>query len=456
MNKSLYLVMILVGGLYACQKKDLGSVAKPVNLTVAIAYNSDVSSIGLRRDSSLVRITNNTSGTIKEAYTNINGVAAFESITPGNYTITASITIPKNTYQQLSNTVVDQDVVFNGNLTNQSLIEQETNINIPLVTGRIGNWVFKQIYYAGSNTSSGAVFRDQFFELYNNSTDTLYADSLCFAQLIGVNNTNANYPAHGFLISNQYDWTQAVGMNDANANTNYVYARAVFMIPGTGKQVPVLPGKSIIIAQTAQNHAAPYVLNDGTTQSITNPALTVDLSGADFEAYLVEYKKAEAGNPSSFKPYKWDVDNPGVKNMKVYYTTVNDMILENTGREALIIYKTGGADPKTSFPFFTDPTVTIVSSTSTLYQQIPVKNIIDAVELQKVTESLRVPKRLPNSLDAGPTNITGGEYTSQSLIRKTARTVNRRRILQDTNNSANDFATKAKADPSKTDASFSY
>lgn len=456
MNKSLYLAMIIVAGLYACQKKDLGTTAAPVNLNIAIEYGSEVNSIGLRKDSSLIRITNATSGTVKEAYTNNNGVANFESITPGTYTITASITIAKNTYQQLSGTVVDQDVVFNGNITNQSITELQTNINIPLVTGRLGNLVFKQIYYAGSNTSSGAVFRDQFFEIYNNSADTLYADSLCFAQLIGSNNNKANYPAHGYQVNNQFDWTQSIGINDANANTNYVYARAVFMIPGTGKQVPVYPGKSIVVAQTAQNHTAPYVLNDGTTQGITNPALTVDLSKADFETYLVDYKRAESSTPSTFKPYKWDVDNPGVTNMVVHYTTVNDMVLENTGREALIIYKTNGANPKTVFPFYPDPTVTAIASTTTLYQQIPVKNIIDAVELQKVIENERVPKRLPNTLDAGPTNVTGGEYTSQSLVRKTVRTVNGRRILQDTNNSANDFATKSKADPSKTEASFSY
>ena len=456
MNKSLYLAMIIVAGLYACQKKDLGTTAAPVNLNIAIEYGSEVNSIGLRKDSSLIRITNSTSGTVKEAYTNNNGVVNFESITPGTYTITASITIAKNTYQQLSGTVVDQDVVFNGNITNQSITELQTNINIPLVTGRLGNLVFKQIYYAGSNTSSGAVFRDQFFEIYNNSADTLYADSLCFAQLIGSNNNKANYPAHGYQVNNQFDWTQSIGINDANANSNYVYARAVFMIPGTGKQVPVYPGKSIVVAQTAQNHTAPYVLNDGTTQGITNPALTVDLSKADFETYLVDYKRAESTTPSTFKPYKWDVDNPGVSNMMVHYTTVNDMVLENTGREALIIYKTNGADPKTTFPFYPDPTVTAIVSNTTLYQQIPVKNIIDAVELQKVIENERVPKRLPNTLDAGPTNVTGGEYTSQSLVRKTARTVNGRRILQDTNNSANDFATKSKADPSKTEASFSY
>lgn len=455
MNKSLYWTLLLLAGFYACGKKDLGGSAAPVNLSVAIEYSSEVSSIGLRKDSALVRITNNTSGTVIEAYTNSNGVAGFASITPGLYTVTTSITIPKTTYQQLSGTVVDQDVIFNGNLTNQSITNAQTNLITPMVTGRLGNWVFKQIYYAGSNTASGASFRDQFFEIYNNSTDTLYADSLCFAQIIGVNNTTANYPANGYLSNNQYDWTKSIGMNDANANTKYVYARSVYMIPGTGKQVPVLPGKSLVIAQTAQNHAAPYVMNDGTVQGITDATTTIDLSKSDFETYLVDYKRAESGNSPTFSPYKWDVDNPGVPNMSVVYiASGSDMVLDNVGRDGYILYKLNGANPKTSLPFFPLPTVTSVIATTTLYQQIPIKNVIDAVETQRAVESQRVPKRLQNSLDAGPTNVAAGEYSSQSLIRKTARTVNGRRILQDTNNSANDFTTKTKADPTKTEASF--
>jgi hypothetical protein len=457
MNRRLYLVMILLAGFYACQKKDLGSAATPVNLNVAIEYNSEVSSIGLRKDSALIRITNNTSGSTKEAYTNNNGVANFESITPGMYTVTASITIAKNIYQQLSNTIVDQDVVFNGNLTNKSFTEQQTNISIPLITGRIGNWVFKQIYYTGSNTSSGAAFRDQFLEIYNNSTDTLYADSLCIANVFGINNTKANYPTPGYLVSNQYDWTQSLNMNNAKANTDYVYVRSAFMFPGTGKSLPVLPGKSLIVAQTAQNHAAPYMLNDSTTQGITDPATTIDLSNANFETYLADYKKAEAGNPVNFKKYKWDVDNPKVTNLEVvYFASGNEWIMDNTGREAMILYKLNGVNPKTGFPYFAEPIVTTIDASTTLYQQIPVTNILDAVEMQKVVVTQRVPKRLPNSLDAGPTNVTGGDYSSQSLVRKTARIVNGRRVLQDTNNSANDFATKTKADPSKTDASFTY
>lgn len=70
------------------------------------------------------------------------------------------------------------------------------------------------------------------------------------------------------------------------------------------------------------------------------------------------------------------------------------------------------------------------------------------------TESKRVPKRLPNVLDAVRTFVPAGQYSSQSLVRKTLKTVNGRRILKDTNNSSEDFGYLNKADVSKSASSF--
>ena len=80
--------------------------------------------------------------------------------------------------------------------------------------------------------------------------------------------------------------------------------------------------------------------------------------------------------------------------------------------------------------------------------------MIDAVEIITPLETSRIPKRLPTSLDVAGTFVTGGQYSSQSLVRKTAKTLNGRIVLQDSNNSASDFFTKTKADPSKPESSF--
>ncbi|SJZ39887.1 DUF4876 domain-containing protein [Sediminibacterium ginsengisoli] len=441
----------------SCKKKDLGGFVKPISFSVKLSYEASVSGLGLRQDSVLVKITNLTSGTVNEAYSTSTGIANFPSIPPGNYTITATVSIKAAKYTELSGTAVNEDVVFNGNATSQSLTTDQQTLDITLSAGKLGDWVFKQIYYAGSNTSRGAVFRDQFFELYNNSNQVLYADSLYFAQVFGSNVTTNNAANAGYLSNSQYDWSKSIGMTGTRANEDYVYVRSMYMIKGTGKQYPVQPGESIIIAQTALDHTKPYANNDGTTQGITDPTLTIDLSKADFEGYLVDYKRASfvpTTSSPTFSPYKWDVDNPAVPNLDVVLAiSMNDMILENLGRDAYVIFKAPDSDPR-KWPSYPAPVETSVTATTTLYPQVPVRYVIDAVELQRVVETQRVPKRLQNSLDAGPTNVSGGEYTSQSLVRKTARTVGGRKILKDTNNSANDFATKTKADPSKSASSF--
>src|SRR5690606_15199039 len=157
-----------------------------------------------------------------------------------------------------------------------------------------GGFVIKQIYYVGSDTKDGALNRDNFIEIYNNTDETLYADSLLVVLAYGASR-NIKVGEEGYYLDNgQFDWSQSVGLNVAdNANENYVYAKAVFMIPsdGTGKKYPVLPGKSFVLAGTAVNHAAGYQNNDGNTIGAQKPELTVNLEGADFESWLYPYEQ---------------------------------------------------------------------------------------------------------------------------------------------------------------------
>ena len=61
--------------------------------------------------------------------------------------------------------------------------------------------VFKEIYYTGCRFAtddtggSSNYFRDQFYEIYNNSTQTVYADGLCIAETL-----YANYDFTIFLV----------------------------------------------------------------------------------------------------------------------------------------------------------------------------------------------------------------------------------------------------------------
>ena len=71
--------------------------------------------------------------------------------------------------------------------------------------------------------------------------------------------------------------------------------------------------------------------------------------------------------------------------------------------------------------------------------------VIDAFEALKDAGSGSF-KRIPVALDAGFV-FASNTYTAESFRRKTRTTINGRRVLQDTNNSTNDFELLTKPSP---------
>jgi archaellum component FlaF (FlaF/FlaG flagellin family) len=69
--------------------------------------------------------------------------------------------------------------------------------------------------------------------------------------------------------------------------------------------------------------------------------------------------------------------------------------------------------------------------------RVPNALVVDAFEALQNGNSGAY-KRVPAALDAGFV-FASGTYTSQSARRKVATTIGGRRVLQDTNNSSNDF-----------------
>lgn len=445
LNKFLILAMLVLG-IASCKKQNDAGDVIPVKLTLKLSFDTENAVYGFTYEKAQVKITNLTTSQSYTATAATDGTVAFNSIAPGNYDVSATLNLTAAEYNAKAGTNVQEDIVYNGTLTRQSVVT-DSQLSLVLKTGRVGDFVIKQIYYAGSNAANGAVFRDQFFEIYNNSNETLYADSLYIAQVMGNNTAAANVDQSKgyFQPSGQYDWTKSLNMGNAAANNNFIYAKTMFMIPGTGKQHPVLPGKSLIIAATAQNHQAPYTGTDGKAVSVKDPTLTIDLSSADFEIYLGDYP--------GINPLTSDIDNPSVTNLTVISNNGNrDLILDNLGRDGLVIFKST-VDPKTWNKYAT-PDVTQITVGTNLYIQVPVANIIDGVNLQHAVTASRVAKRVPEIVDAGESFVPAGSYSSQSIVRKTSKTVNGRIVLKDTNNSTNDFGYLGKSDPSKGAGSF--
>lgn len=450
MKKSILFILLATVAFIVSCKKDT-NIVEPINLEYQLSVDPSVITFNVPFEKAVVTIVNKTNN---EKYTSKptgDGKVMFSNITPGTYNVNISLTLTAAEVSSLSGIFTTEDLHLNYSGDNQSY-RSSTSANVRLVTSKpLGNFVFKQIYYAGSHITDGAGVRDFFIEIYNNSNETLYADSLCFAIVYGKTNNNTG----DYLLPNlQFDWSKSLNMNViGDANNDYVYAKALFMIPsdGSGKKYPVEPGKSIVIAESALDHTKPYTLNSDKVQDIKDATLTVDLSKADFEVYMYPYEQKMQPGRAKFAS---DVDNPSVPDVETIFATgMRDMILNPQGKDSYILFKPGNLDIN-NLPKYAEPTKRVVTDETTLFPQIPVSLIVDAVEASSVIEKDKSPRRLPLSMDAGSAMVTGGPYSSQSIVRKTKQIVNGRRILMDTNNSTQDFGVLNKANPHKTADSF--
>ncbi|UKB82939.1 DUF4876 domain-containing protein [Chryseobacterium sp. MEBOG06] len=445
MKRLIILLIIPVLALVGCNRdEDFGgnNEIKPVPFTVNIKY--DASKYPSVADKAVANVTvtmeNAATGDKITGKTDANGDLKLTALLPGTYSIRAELQLKKSEYEQQLGQETSYEIVHFGGF--QEKVTVNANISSTLVrisSGNLGDLVIKQYYYAGSDNKLGANFRDQFIEIHNNSDQTIYADGLYLVFLEGnVNNNVTSYT----LPNGQYDWSQTAGGGTA-ANTDYVYSNILIKVPGSGSQYPILPGKSIIVAQTAINHKMPFNDINGVGVAIQDPSKTVDLSNADFETYMGDYNISNGK-----KPFAWDIQNIMVPDMLVNYWSIasNDLILNVNSMLGVGILRATDAEIA-SWKKVAAPKAPI----GTLFLQVPKKFIIDGIDI--TDKEQKAPKDFPSDIDASRTFIVNntnglaeGTFTGLSVIRKTKEIINGRVVLQDTNNSANDFVT-IKANP---------
>lgn len=350
-----------------------------------------------------VTLTGVADGTVKTAVTTEAGTAVFTGILPGSYNVSIVKTLSEQ--EALTLTGIAESITLNAVQNSLVVISGENAVvELQLQGSAVGSLLIKEVYYTGSETPGGGTyFSDQFIEIYNNSTETIYLDQLMIADAYGVagliNPTNVPTPF--------------------NEDKNNTYVSTVWRIPGSGKEHPLEPGKSIIIAQDGVNHK----------NEDLNPASPVDLSKADWETY-------------NERPDNRDADAPDVPNLeKLYYNGGFDWNLPVFG-PGLVIFKTD---------YETLEQVAIPGASAATPARIKVPNsvVIDAFEGLKDANSGSF-KRIPVALDAGFV-YADDTYNQQSFRRKTAKTINGRRVLQDTNNSTSDFEKLRKPTPKSFD-----
>ncbi|RCR65569.1 DUF4876 domain-containing protein [Larkinella punicea] len=389
--------LLLVLGFTACTKdKD---VVEPVQVEVAISYPANYKAkagAGIT-----VKLESTTGGESFTQTTGGDGKAVFTSVLPGTYNATATQKLSAADAAAVTG-LFSQELTLNAAKTSLNINATENKtIALELAGTPAGSLLIKEVYYTGSKTPSGGTyFSDQFVEIYNNSDQVIYLDGLCIADVHGV--------------SGQINPNSAP--TDFKTDAAHVYLSSVWRIPGTGQQHPLEPGKSIIIAQDGINHK---------TDPAGNPSSPVNLANAEWETY-------------NERPDNRDTDSPAVPNLeRLYFTGGFDWLVPVFG-PGLVIFRT---------PDFSKLEKAVIPSSPTLEPRIklPVAQVIDTFEALQDGNSGGF-KRIPVAQDAGFV-FASGTYTSESFRRKTATTLNGRRILQDLNNSGSDFEKLATPTP---------
>lgn len=385
MKHSVITLMVLaVLAMVGCQKTG----TKTISINVKVDETKLVAAGIPSPESYGVKISNFATGSVIETTTE-NGIATAVGIIPGVYTVTVSASQNQGGFTY----------TLAGSESNVSLIADGAEVVVKVDAVKEAALVFKEIYYTGVDPAN-FYFRDQFYEIYNNSTEVVYADGLCIAETVF-----ANYDK-----SIIYEWPIE------NAD-QYVFARVIWQLPGDGKTYPVQPGESFVIAQWATNHKA---------ENLSKGLSPVDLTGAEFEAIEKE---------TTFNGILL-TDNLAINMKKVVQAGyAMPQWLTSTDGSRYVLFKPSKPLKNEDF----------ITATNADYQgtarEIAISDVIDAVQAVNNESGMSV-LGLPTALDAGAIWCSGS-YVGESIARKIKETrPDGTKVYQDTNNTSNDFEVK--------------
>ncbi|ETD16505.1 MULTISPECIES: DUF4876 domain-containing protein [Prevotellaceae] len=434
-NMFAFLMLVIAATFFtACSDSndtpDVSSSAVKVSVKLASEYNK----VALGKVNLTLRNVNSGKETSVEVGTN--GIATIDNLPVDMYDVTATYKMSAEDYKNATGTTteVTDSVLFSASATGIQLEPDKVKeLALELNTASTDDFIIKTIYYAGSDNKKAAGENDQFIEIYNNTNRVLYADSLCIA----VTTMNRYGNGHKwqdkryyYTEDGRYDWSKSQDMKDVDgANAKYYYAKMLFMVPGKGKDYPIQPGQSFIIAAFAQNYKAAFTTSTGKQITPEAPELTVDLSKAEFDVVYEGYET---------------LDNPNAANMTIIHKGNNRyMRLSRNGKEGYVIFR--HSDPA-SLPVYLYPAIDPAKGSKDQFMQVPNAHVIDAVEVITPTaDGYVAPKAFQKKDDAGYT-YSKPDYSSMCITRKISRVDGTRKVLQDINNSTLDFV-EMKAEP---------
>lgn len=219
--------------------------------------------------------------------TDIDGIARFSDLIPDYYNCLVSRSLPADTVVKYL--PLKKEITLVGSQARVRLAQNGDSLRLIVKPVLQSDLLISEIYYNGAPPNPPYYFHDQFTEIYNNSSETIYLDHYAVG--------NVDY-----------------GFRDSDPD--FLYCVHLYSFPGSGTDYPLEPGRMIIIAQDAINH------------TLINPN-SLDLSAADFEYY----------NPQSN-----DVDVQGVPNMiQIHHKYLIDF-LYSVMNDAIVLFKLEAED----------------------------------------------------------------------------------------------------------------
>jgi len=269
-----------------------------------------------------------------------------------------------------------------------------------------GGFVISEIFFTGTTTAEGGSYSgDQYIKITNNSDVTLYADSIAVLE-------------SAFLTTQKQDYDPDLMSTDFSV-------QACYMIPGSGKSVPVEPGATLTLAVNAINHKA-------------EQPNSIDLTGADFEFY------DETSNPNFTDP-----DGSAMNLDKWYCYTATIYQFHSRGFNSMAIAKMQTTKEDWLENYVYDAKYLFVfgdfsrEMTKKGIYRVPNSWILDGVNLS--VESMREWNVLDASIDAGWTYCGKVDRDDTRFNKSVIRKQDANGKYIDTNNSTNDFTPEAPA-----------
>ncbi|MDD2961081.1 MAG: DUF4876 domain-containing protein [Muribaculaceae bacterium] len=393
MKKILYLLPILTLLFVAsCSDKD----DEPAKYTATI---------------NLVLPTEVTSGDITElsvtATNTATGAETVVSVAKGSST--ASFSLLQGIYN-FTATGTTANYNLNGVSTSVEVYADKT-VSLNLIAGVGSTLIFKEVYFTGVKSY---YFLDAFYEIYNNTSEVQYLDGI----IMGV--IDAGY-AVGTYVAQPSQWMNADGTLLRNA---YPMTSHVQYFPGSGKDYPVKPYSSVVIAANPIDHAM-RTLNEG------DEASPVSLQYADWQLY-------------TDNAFPADTKIEGVPAMEFAWKTWGREMMPATDGQAIIIARLANNEKVADYVAKATSIEKHPSASST-HLMIPADAILDAIDIVPYVSADRF-KHIAVKDDAGMAWISGKDgnsnaaYSGKSLRRKVVSiTAEGKAIFKDTNNSTNDF-----------------